>query len=426
MALIVQVLLGVLLLATFAFAFLGSRTWHWGHVLVVVGIFLSTLGFFFLAAETLRINAVLRSEVNRLDRDLTEVKTRNEALRRGTTDSNVINQLRNEDPPALVAEDAESMPSLAELDHEILLETRRRGPVWRNVAPAGIDAQSGAIRVNIPAPVPAGLRPETVVYVFEQPAAPAAEGQAAPPGRYLGEFRVGQATGQEAVLAPVLPQAEFERARLAASRGPWEIYERMPTDRRDVFAAMSEEELKQKLPPQSIEEYLRHGKEAAADDPAERKVGLDAEGNRLKPDQLSEAAKVVYDRRLRDYATEFDELARRRLFMLAEIEAVKKDIDRLIAAMESAKKLQAFRENDIKRLNIDLAGIKKERAAVEQHLAQVELQLKRVQELLAATLKQNRQLADELAARQLRSGRPSGGAQAPAEPAGPLALGTAN
>jgi hypothetical protein len=421
MALIIQILLLVLLLATFAFAFLGARTWHWGHVLVVVGIFLSTLGFFFLAAETLRINAVLRSQVNQLESDLTDVQARNEALRTGTEDTSLINQMRNEDPPVLVAEDAESLESLGELDHELLLATRRRGPVWRNVAPAGVDAQSGAVRVNIAAPVPAGITPETVVYVFEQgPAAPAAEG--APPAQFLGEFRVTEAAGQEALLVPVLPQDEFERARLAQSGGPWVIYERMPADRHEVFAEMSEEELKQKLPGPSLEEYLRHGKEAGPDDPPERKVGLNADGQRLPPDQLGEAAKVLYERRLRDYATEFDELARRRVVMGAEIDAVTQDIARLAAAMESAKKLHAFRQNEIQRLNTDLAGIQKERQIIEQHLAQVELQVKRAQELLAATLKRNSELADDLADRQLRSGR----AVPPEEANGPLALGTVN
>ena len=421
MARSIQILLVILILAAFVFAVLGARTWHWGHVLVVLGIFLSTLGFFLLAAETLRINAIYRNQINQLERDLADMKARNEALLTGTDDPNLIAQMQHEDPPVLVREDAESMRSLAEMDHQLLLATRRRGPVWRNVAPAGIDPQTGAVRVNIPAPVPAGIGPETVVYVFEQgPAAlPTAEG--APQGaQYLGEFRVSQAAGQEAALTPVLPMGEYERARLAASRGPWVIYETMPADRHEVLAQMSEEELKQKLPPQSVEEYLRHGKEAGPDDPEERQVGFDENGNRLPPQELENAAKKRYQRRLRDYATEFDELGRRRIVMEADVEAVKKDIERLLAAIESAKKLQAFRQDEIQRLNTDLAGITKERQTIERHLAQVEQQLARVRELLNAALKRNSELAAELAAQQLRSGR------SPAEPTGPLALGTVN
>jgi hypothetical protein len=390
-------------------------------VLVVLGIFLSTLGFFLLAAETLRINAVFRTQINQLERDLADVKSRNEALLRGTEDTSLIGQMQNEDPPVLVPGEVESMPSLSELDHELLLATRRRGPMWRNVAPAGIDPQTGAVRVNIPAPVPAGLRPETVVYIFEHgpAAAPGPDGRPQGP-QYLGEFRVNEAAGQEAVLTPAVPMAEFERARLAASRGPWVIYETMPADRHDVFSQMTEEELKKKLPPQSVEEYLRHGKEAGPDDPDERKVGLDADGNRLPPEKLGEAAKVVYQRRLRDYATEFDELGRRRIVMEADIAAVRKDIERLAASNESAKKLQAYRQNDIQRLKTDLAGISNERQAIERHLAQVEQQRARVRELLDATLKRNSALARQLAAQQLRSGR------SPAQQTGPLALGAVN
>ena len=422
MAIYIQILLLILVLAAFVFAFLSARTWHWGHVLVVLGIFLSTLGFFLLAAETLRINAIYRSQINQLERELADVKARNEALAKGTEDPNIIGQLRNDEPPVLVAEDAESMPSLADLDHQLLLATRVRGPVWRQVAPTGIDPQSGAVRVAIPAPVPAGVKPETVVFVFEEGPPQLPAGGTPRGAQYLGEFRVSDAAGQEATLAPVLPLDEFERARLGASRGPWAIYETMPADRHEVFAGMSEEELREKVPPQSVEEFLRHDKDAGTDDPEERKVGFDADGIRLPPDQLGEAAKVVYQRRLRDYATEFDELARRRIVMGADIEAVTKDIERLLAAIASAKKLQAFRENEIQRLNTDLSGIAKERQAIDRHLVQVQRQMARARELLDAALKRNSELASELAARQSRSGR----AVSPAPPTGPLALGTVN
>jgi hypothetical protein len=427
MGLYVQILLGVLLLAALVFTFLGARTWHWGHVLVVLGIFLSTLGFFLLAAETLRINAVLRNELNRVERDLADMKARNEALAEGTRDASLIARMQGEDPPVLVAEGAESMASLSDMKHELLVATRRRGPVWRNAAPAGVDPKTSAIAVTIPTPVPAGLRPDSVVYIFEQGPAqpPAADGTPQGP-QYLGAFRVTASQGQQATLAPVLPMAPFEQARLAASRGPWAIYERMPPDRHSIFAGKTAEELKQILPPQVVEEYLRHGTEARPDDPDELKVGVDADGNPLKSDQMGKAVKVVYQRRLRDYATEFDELAQRRIVMEADVAAVMKDIERLQAANESAKKLHAFRQDEIQRLKTDLAGISKERKAIEGHLAQVEQQLARVRQLLAATLKRNSELANELAARQLRSGPPVDGAQSPEEASDPLAMGTLN
>jgi len=424
---ILYVLIG-LILASFVIAFLSARTWHWGHVLVVLGIFLSTVGFFLLAAETLRINAVLRKQVNDNERQLAEVKAQNEALQKGTKDTNILGQLRNLDPPAKIPEDAESIPSLVDLDHELLMATRVRGRVWRKVAPAGVDPQTGAVRVSIESPVPAGLSKDTVVYLFEEGPAPPAGAGGKGGAQYLGEFRVSEAAAQQATLLPVIPMGakDYEVQRLAASRGPWVIYEQMPVDRQEVFANLTDEQLKKIVPPQSIEEYLRNGKEAGPDDDEVRKVGLDENGVRLPADQLAKAAKVLYQRRLRDYATEFDELAQRRIVMLADTDAVKTDIQRLTVADESAKKLSAFRQDEIKRLNTDLAGVEKERQAIERHLAQVEQQLARVRELLASTLQRNSQLADELSARQLRPGRAGGGATTPAPPTGPLALGAVN
>src|SRR5262245_61067776 len=121
------VLIGVVLLS-FVLAFFAARTWHWGHVIVAIGIVLSTVGFVILAAETLRINQVYRSAIARKTTELEQLTARNNALRDGTEDQAVINQLRNEtEPEVAIPENAESIPSLADLDHEILLATRARG-----------------------------------------------------------------------------------------------------------------------------------------------------------------------------------------------------------------------------------------------------------------------------------------------------------
>jgi chromosome segregation ATPase len=176
------------------------------------------------------------------------------------------------------------------------------------------------------------------------------------------------------------------------------------------------------LPKQSVNEYLRNGKEATADDDPWRKVGFDESGNPLPPDQIGTAVKVLYQRRLRDYAAELDELARRRISMVAEIDAVKKDIEQLTAAEVIAKKLEAFRTDERQKLTSDLAGIQKERQAIEQHLAQVEQLLAKARQLTTDAMTHNRQLAAELAARQLRP-RPAGnGAGSPAKSPEPLAL----
>ncbi len=293
------------------------------------------------------------------------------------------------------------------------------------MAPAGVDPKTGAVQANITAPTPAGIKPNTVVFLFEEgpPQPPAANGALVGP-QYLGEFTVAQAAEQQVSLLPVQPiqPNDFEFRRLAASRGPWIMYETMPADRYEIFADMKEDQLQQMLPKQSVNEYLRNGKEATADDDPLRKVGIGEDEKPLPPDQIGAAVKVLYQRRLRDYAAEFDELARRRISMLAEIDAVKKDIEQLTAAEVVAKKLEAFRTDERQKLTTDLAGINKERQAIEQHLAQVEQLLAKARQLTADAMAHNRQLAAELAARQLRP-RPAGnGAGSPAKPPEPLAL----
>ena len=425
MAPVIQIVLLILVLASFVIAFFSARTWHWGYVLVVLGIFLSTLGFFVLAAETLRINAVLRRQVNELDGNLADVRAKNEALEKGTDDAGIVNQLRNEE--VRIPEDAESIPSLADLEHELLLETRDRGRVWWNVTPTNFNPETGAVDIGVPRPVPAGVKDDSVVVLFEdgEPQLPAADGTPRGP-QYLGEFRVTAVDAQTARLEPVLRLDDFEKRRLANSRGPWTMYDTMPGDRHEIFADMSEDELKQTLPPQSVNEYLRHGQPAGPDDENIRQEGYDESGKLLPRDQLGQAAKRVYQRRLRDYAQEFDELARRRTALVVDIAGVQKDNERLKVAQESAKELQTFREEDLRKLNTDLAGIKKEREAIEHHLSQVERHLARGRELLAETLRRNREMAEQLRARQARAAESVEGAASAAEAAGPLALDSRN
>jgi hypothetical protein len=423
----VNIALGILILVAIVVAFFAARTWHWSQVVVVIGIVLSTAGFFLLSAELLRINAVLRSKVNQLEEDLAEVEADNNALAKGTEDSQVIARLRNSVWPneaaAPIPEEAEKLPSLADLKHELHLATRDRGRVWRKVVPAGIQP-TGDIRIGVEAPVPSGIAADTIVFLFEEgePELPAAG--AAPRGpQYLGEFRVTEAAAQGATLQPVLPLDDFERRRLASSRGPWVMYEVMPTDRYEIFAGLSEEDLKKQLPPRSVNEYVRHGKEASADDDDLRKAGFDETDKRLPPDQIANATKTRYHRRLRDYALEFDQLAKQRAVLATDLEGVNLDIERLKASLVVAEQLKTFRQDEIRKLTAVLTGVAKERATIAAHLKQVQQQLARAEALLAETLRRNSDLARQLAARQSRYVAPAErGPVSAAAPRGPLAL----
>src|SRR4051812_41745276 len=160
----------VLALASFVIAFFSARTWHWGYVVVVELIFLSTMGFFLLSAEVVRINAVLRTAIKKDQDTLSRVEDQNNALQNGTDNGSIIGQLSGGETPVKTTKDDqgnEKIDSIAELDHELLISTRLRGRVWRNVKPAGAPhAQTRAINVAIPAPTPAGLKKATGVDFF--------------------------------------------------------------------------------------------------------------------------------------------------------------------------------------------------------------------------------------------------------------------
>lgn len=419
---ILYVLIG-LTLASFVIAFFSARTWHWGYVIVVELIFLATFGFFLLASETVRINAVYRGVINKDQKELDKVDAQNSALQNGTADNLIIGQLSGMEVPVKTTKDEqgnEKIDSIADLDHELLIATRLRGRIWTIAKPGRPNAQTGVVAL----PTPPGIKPQTVVFLFDggAPQPPAADGTRRGP-QYLGQFTVTQVTAQQTTLQPVLPLDELERRRLAASPGPWIIYETMPLDRHEIFAGKTDDQLKQLLPKKSVNEYIRDGKPATADDDPVRVVGLDENGKPLPPGDISKATKKVYQRRLRDYAAEFDELARRRIAMATEADAIRKDIDRLTQAEDAAKKIKAFRENERTKLTSDLAGLMKERTAIEKHLADVNKLLARARQLTAELTVQNDRMAAELAARQLQAPKPAGGA-ASGKSAAPLALGS--
>src|SRR3954465_13833704 len=116
----------ILALASFVIAFFSARTWHWGYVVVVELIFLATMGFFLLASETVRINAIFGSQIKNTQKDLDRFKNQNNALQNGSTDNSIIGQLSGQDPPVKTTKDAEGnekIDSIADLDHKLLIAT---------------------------------------------------------------------------------------------------------------------------------------------------------------------------------------------------------------------------------------------------------------------------------------------------------------
>jgi uncharacterized membrane-anchored protein YhcB (DUF1043 family) len=360
--LVFQILLGILVLGGLVAIFLSTKYWHWSLVTLVSFIFLFGIIFLVLAADTMRIHRNLRMNLPRLEEQIAQLENQNKQLLRGL----------NEDR------------GIVELEHQLRMVTRERGRAWREVAPAG-QLNQGRIEVNIPAPAPHGLSKDTIVYAFEtgnaNPNEPAGGRQ------YLGEFRVVETKETGAVLEPVGILDQRTGERLARSQGPWSLYETMPVDRYKTFAGIGEEDLRKLLPASVVEQFIRHGQDANAND----------HPNNIK---VREDGTKEFKRPLVDYAYLFSELARQKVVLMARIEAVTEDNAKLTAALESAEKLSAFREDQKKLMKADLAGMKKDRAAIEAHLEAVNKQLENARHLIDDFLAANAELAKDLAARE--------------------------
>jgi cell division protein FtsB len=373
--LVFQILLGVLVLGGLVAIFLSTKYWHWSLVTLTSFIFLFGILFLVLAADTMRIHRNLRMNLPRLEEQISQLEKQNHQLQRGL-DQDL---------------------GIAQLEHQLRMVTRERGRAWRQVAPAG-QLNQGRIEVTIPAPAPHGLAKDTIVYAFEtgdaNPNEPAGGRQ------YLGEFRVVETKETGAVLESVGILDQRTGERLARSQGPWSLYETMPVDRHKTFAGLEEADLRKLLPANVVDLHIRHGQEADANADPRNVVGLDENGKQLPPDEIDNAAKKVFQRPLVDYAYLFSELARQKVVLLARIDAVTEDNAKLTAALESAEKLSVFREDQIKLMKSDLAGMKKDRAAIEAHLKAVNVQLENARKLIEDFLAANSELAQDLANRE--------------------------
>jgi chromosome segregation ATPase len=174
----------------------------------------------------------------------------------------------------------------------------------------------------------------------------------------------------------------------------------MPIDRYKTFAGLSEEDVRKLLPEALVAEYLHHGQEPTAQDDPRHIAGYDENDNRLPADQVANAARKVYQRPLRDYAYLFAELTRQKTVLMARVDAVREDNAKLEAAIASAKKLTTFREEEIKLMKADLAGMKADRKAIEEHLRLVNQQLENARKLISEFLATNTKLAEDLARRE--------------------------
>jgi hypothetical protein len=369
MALVLEILLGVAVLASFYVAYMSAKTWQVYQVVLIVFVFLSAVVFFNMAALTLATHRAWRTAVKQRESELASVtKQIQEIQGDGPVDANV---------PA--------PKGIRQLKQELQKLATDRGGVFYDVAVAGV--KEGVADLTLKSPEH-GLVPGSVLFAFDQ--AKAEEG-----GRYQGEFKVvAVGEGEKAAtvqLTPNLPLTEAQMQRLAASKGPWTLYTTMPIDDAAVFANLDEKTKTALLPPASLSEY------------------------------------AAPDRKLRDYELLFHENYVQRSLLSDGISKVTTNIDRTTADVKEATEEIAYREMEKTSLQADLEKFQYERTQIAAYQKTLEKLFAELRDSLKSTFAKNKQWAAELTAAQWKgaeainelTGGPRAGATSRIAPATP-------
>jgi YD repeat-containing protein len=364
--LVLQIVLAIVVLAGLIATIMSVKGWHWAQMLLLLGVFLSSFVVLLFGLEVFRIHRNIRSKLPALERKIAETNLKIEVLTLGG-DSSQAMQLPPE--PGFSVETEGRVPGLNVWTRRLQDLERDRGAVWRGVTPSGpVDPATSRVPVTIPAPQPHGLAKDAIVYVFEQGEPSAASPQEG--SQYLGEFRVVDVRPDGATLESVFKLDNRTGNRIVASQKPWELYETMPADKHELFAGLTEEKLREMLPAGSVDQYIRDGQTATADDEAHR-VGYDEQGQRLGANDAAKAVKWVYERPLKDYAYLFAAANRELIELFTERTALIEDGKKLAIAHENAKKLGAIRLEEQQGLNGDSVHMTEDRKAIETQLATV-------------------------------------------------------
>jgi hypothetical protein len=309
----------------------------WSKVLVVL-IFLTSIGGLYLAAKTLRAHKNWQLAVQSYDVPLEKAEKERTLLEEGNP---------NATPP---------VPSITDLEVKLHDLMTGRGKVWRGCGVKQLKQDSLGLSIEVPFPEPNQIQDKMVLYLFEE----------SEPGNFIGEYKVvGIADKMIELLPTTLPPTKklFDQQvqRIQGTRVPWSLYETLPTDRHDVFRGYDQAQLSQMMPgvpPDALQEYLRDGSDAQPSDPAERVVN------------------GKYERQLRDYVFYYHEFNRQIASLRDQIAAAKTD-------EAIAKKLQADAEKAVasrnelidKTLKPELAEVQGELAVITAHRDELQQKL---------------------------------------------------
>ncbi len=202
-----------------------------------------------------------------------------------------------------------------------------------------------------------------MVFAFDEK--PASEG-----GRYLGEFKVTEATADSPAikLTPNLPLNDAQGQRLAAAaKDKWTLYTTMPRDDAQPFVDLDDAARQAMLPPESVGEYAKA------------------------------------DRQLHDYYTIFHEDFVQRGLLSNAIDRVQTNVARTEAATQEAVREAGYRDAEKGNLQSDLEGFQSEVKAIAAYQTSLETLLADVRQRLKDTYVENRRAAATLTSEQLKA-----------------------
>ena len=385
-----QIGLGILVLASFAIAYMASKTALVRHVVLVWFVMAMSIVFLFMATKTMSVHARWQKQATSLESQLEAKLKSNRELEFGTDPRGLLPK-----PSVELSDEELAATGLRHLRHEMHRLTIDRGPVWFDGQPAQEVAADGTVAVVVDQPVPHGIATGVQMFVFEQDAE----------GQYIGEFEVTEATEGSVVIRPVMSLADWQLQRITQSQSPWALYRSMPVDRHDLFMSMTEEELTATVPAESVDEYLRDGQPAADDDLPERTAGYKADGNLATDEEQDQVVETRYVRQLRDYGWLLREYAKQLAVMEVNRDSLDADAARLADALAKSQQDVAYRETEKTNVGEDLAKFQIERQVITEHLARLERQYANLQTRLTEVLHQIVQQAAEFTSLQLEAAR---------------------
>lgn len=334
----------------------------WSKVLVGL-ILVSVLAFYYLAIRTLASHRAWQEAVTTYPPKLDEAYKAIKKVEEGDDSTT---------PPT---------PSIRELEVKLHDLLTGRGKVWRGCTIQKFDPATLQLAAEVPFPEPHQIPDKSMLYLFEE-----ADG-----GHYMGEFKVTGVAEKAVSLAPTMPPPTANllktfNDRVKGTRSMWSSYEKLPTDRHDVFRGFDQNQLSQLMPgvpPEVLQEYLRDGTDAQPNDPPERVVDK------------------KYERLLRDYGEYFHSLN-------DEIASLRDQNAAAETDKQIAEKLQADAEKEVqsrqtlidKTLKPELDRSKQEVAVITAHRDALQTRLAEVNKKIDTTLAENRRVLAQWVAMQ--------------------------